>query len=135
MVTIGAGRADDPRQWVQAAYLLLDTIEDGGLDALGKLPAQAEIAAEMGVHRTTVSHAYRELAEMGIVYRVPGLGYFALPEAASERRPAGGRSRDTAGRRERPHCHDQRPKGDGHSREVVPPGHVRVVSRTMRPSR
>jgi len=74
MVTIGAGRADDPRQWVQAAYLLLDTIEDGGLDTLGKLPAQAEIAAEMGVHRTTVSHAYRELAEMGIVYRVPGLG-------------------------------------------------------------
>jgi DNA-binding GntR family transcriptional regulator len=74
MVTIGAGRADDPRQWVQAAYLLLDAIQDG---SVGKLPAQAEIAAEMGVHRATVSHAYRELAEMGIVYRVPGLGYFA----------------------------------------------------------
>jgi DNA-binding GntR family transcriptional regulator len=77
MVMIGAGRADDPRQWIQAAYLLLDAIEGGGLGELGKLPAQAEIAAEMGVHRTTISHAYRELADMGIVYRVPGLGYFA----------------------------------------------------------
>jgi DNA-binding GntR family transcriptional regulator len=74
---IGAGRAEDPRQWVRAAYLLLDAIEDGGLGELGKLPAQAEIATEMGVHRTTVSHSYRELADMGIVYRVPGLGYFA----------------------------------------------------------
>jgi DNA-binding GntR family transcriptional regulator len=77
MVMIGTGRADDPRQWVQAAYLLLDAIEDGGLGELGKLPAQAEVAAEMGVNRSTVSHAYRQLAEMGIVYRVPGLGYFA----------------------------------------------------------
>jgi DNA-binding GntR family transcriptional regulator len=76
-VMIGTGRADDPRQCVQAAYLLLDAIEDGGLGELGKLPAQAEVAAEMGVNRSTVSHAYRQLAEMGIVYRVPGLGYFA----------------------------------------------------------
>jgi DNA-binding GntR family transcriptional regulator len=79
MVMIGAGRADDPRQWVQAAYLLLDAIEGGGLGELGKLPAQAELAAEMGVNRVTVTRAYRELADMGIVYLVPGLGYFARP--------------------------------------------------------
>lgn len=77
MVMIGAGRADDPRQWVQAAYLVLDAIKDGSLGELGKIPAQAEIAAEMGVRQATVSRAYRELADMGIVYRVPGLGYFA----------------------------------------------------------
>jgi DNA-binding GntR family transcriptional regulator len=74
---IGDGRADDPRQWVQAAYLVLDAIEGGGLGELRKLPTQEEIAAEMGVHRATVSHAYRELVELGVVYRVPGLGYFA----------------------------------------------------------
>jgi DNA-binding GntR family transcriptional regulator len=74
---IGDGRADDPRQWVQAAYLVLDTIEDGGLGKLGKLPTQAEVAGEMGVSRATVSHAYRELVDLGIVYLVPGLGYFA----------------------------------------------------------
>lgn len=74
---IGAGRADDPRQWVQAAYLLLDAIRDGSLGELRKLPTQAEIAAEMGVHRATVSHAYWALADIGLVYRVPGLGYFA----------------------------------------------------------
>jgi DNA-binding GntR family transcriptional regulator len=56
---IGEGRADDPRQWVQAAYLVLDAIEDGALSGLGKLPTQEEIAAEMGVHRATVRHAYR----------------------------------------------------------------------------
>ena len=37
---ISAGRADDPRQWVQAAYLLLDAVE-GGLCDPGKLPTQA----------------------------------------------------------------------------------------------
>jgi DNA-binding GntR family transcriptional regulator len=79
MVMIGAGRADDPRQWVQAAYLILDAIEGGGLGELGKLPTQAELAAEMGVNRVTVSRAYRELSDMGIVYLVPGLGYFARP--------------------------------------------------------
>jgi DNA-binding GntR family transcriptional regulator len=77
MVTIGAGRADDPRQWVQAAYLLLDAIEGGGLGELGKLPTQAEVVEEMGVNRATVTRAYDELADMGIVYLVPGLGYFA----------------------------------------------------------
>ena len=82
MVTIGDGRGDDPRQWVQAAYLVLDAIEDGGIGELGKLPTQAEVAGEMGVNRATVSHAYRELADMGIVYRVPGLGYFAAAEGS-----------------------------------------------------
>jgi DNA-binding GntR family transcriptional regulator len=79
MVMIGAGRADDPRQWVQAAYLVLDAIEGGGLGELGKLPTQAELAAEMGVNRVTVTRAYRELTDMGIVCLVPGLGYFAHP--------------------------------------------------------
>jgi DNA-binding GntR family transcriptional regulator len=77
MVTIGEGRNDDPRQWVQAAYLVLDAIKVGDLGELGKLPTQAEVAEEMGVNRATVSHAYRELADIGIVYLVPGLGYFA----------------------------------------------------------
>jgi DNA-binding GntR family transcriptional regulator len=73
---IGAGRADDPRRWVQAAYLLLDAIEDG-LGDRGKLPTQAKVAAEIGVNRSTVTRAYQELADLGIVYLVPGLGYFA----------------------------------------------------------
>jgi|SRR5580692_2670806 DNA-binding GntR family transcriptional regulator len=95
---IGDGRADDPRQWVQAAYLVLDTIEDGDLDELGKLPTQAELAAGMGVNRSTVSHAYRELADLGIVYRVPGLGYFATAGAAGEHGPGTERGRRGTGR-------------------------------------
>jgi DNA-binding GntR family transcriptional regulator len=75
MVTIGAGR-DDPRAWVQAAYLLLDAVQDGQADPRGKLPAGTTIAARLGVHRMTVARAYRELADMGIIYLVPGYGYF-----------------------------------------------------------
>jgi DNA-binding GntR family transcriptional regulator len=75
MVTIGTGR-DDPRAWVQAAYLLLGAIQDGQTGPRGKLPAGSEIAAKLGVHRRTVARAYRELADMGIIYLVPGYGYF-----------------------------------------------------------
>ena len=64
---------------MQAAYLLLDAIQGSGLGELGKLPTQAKLAAEMGVNRVTVTRAYRELAGMGIVHLVPGLGYFARP--------------------------------------------------------
>jgi DNA-binding GntR family transcriptional regulator len=74
---IGAGRTEDPRQWVQAAYLILDAIEGKVPGELGRLPTQAEMAEEIGVKRATVTRAYHELADMGIVYLVPGLGYFA----------------------------------------------------------
>jgi DNA-binding GntR family transcriptional regulator len=75
MVTIGTGR-DDPRAWVQAAYLLLGAMQDGQTGPRGKLPAGPAIAAKLGVHRTTVARAYRELADMDIIYLVPGYGYF-----------------------------------------------------------
>ncbi len=80
MVTIGTGR-DDPRAWVQAAYLLLGAMQDGQTGPRGKLPAGSEIAAKLGVDPMTVARAYRELADMGIVYLVPGYGYF--PKAST----------------------------------------------------
>jgi DNA-binding GntR family transcriptional regulator len=30
----------------------------------------------MGITEATVTHAYRELVKMGIIYRVDGYGYF-----------------------------------------------------------
>ena len=80
MVTIGTGR-DDPRAWVQAAYLLLGAMQDGQTGSRGKLPAGPEIAAKLGVHPMTVARAHRELADMGIIYLVPGHGYF--PKAST----------------------------------------------------
>jgi DNA-binding GntR family transcriptional regulator len=75
MVTIGTGR-DDPRRWVQAAYLLLDTAEGGETGPQGKLPARAEIAAKLGVQKDTVTRAYRDLTARGVIHLVPGCGYF-----------------------------------------------------------
>ncbi len=73
MVIIGTGQ-DDPRGWVQAAYLLLDAAEEAGPS--GKLPSRSQIATKLGICEATVARAYRELTEMGIIYWVPGLGYF-----------------------------------------------------------
>jgi hypothetical protein len=75
MVTIGIGR-DDPRRWVKAAYLLIDTIESGETGPQDKLPTRSEVAAKLDISEAMVSRAYRELAGMGIVYRVHGHGYF-----------------------------------------------------------
>ena len=74
-MTIGTGR-DDPRAWVQAAYLLLGAMQEERTGPRGKLPAGSEIAAKLGVQRKTVARAYRELTDMGIIYLVPGYGYF-----------------------------------------------------------
>jgi DNA-binding transcriptional MocR family regulator len=70
MMTIGNGR-DDPRQWVKAAYLLMDAMDS---DADGKPPARWEIAAKLGIHQATVGRAYRELRALGIIRHVPGHG-------------------------------------------------------------
>jgi DNA-binding GntR family transcriptional regulator len=75
MPAIGYGRAD-PRYWVKAAYLLIDAIESGETGPKGRLPARSEVAARLDISEAMVSRAYRELAGMGIVYRVHGHGYF-----------------------------------------------------------
>ncbi|MGH3190175.1 MAG: GntR family transcriptional regulator [Streptosporangiaceae bacterium] len=76
MVTVGTGR-DDPRGWVRAAYVVLDVIEQAG--PRDKLPALAQIAAVCGVSRPTVGKACQELARRGLVYRIPGHGYYPRP--------------------------------------------------------
>jgi DNA-binding GntR family transcriptional regulator len=73
MVIIGTGPGD-PRAWVQAAYAITTALEDGG--PRDPLPTQPEIACELGVSTASVQRAYRELSAMGLVWLVPGLGYF-----------------------------------------------------------
>ena len=75
MVRIGTGR-DDPRQWVKAAYAVTDAIQRGQIGPRGKLPARSELACTLGVNQKTVARAYQELAGLGIIYLVPGHGYF-----------------------------------------------------------
>lgn len=75
MVTFGIGR-DDPRRWVKTAYAIADAVERGGTGPQDKLPPRSQVAATLGVHPTTVARAYRELTGLGVIYLVPGLGYF-----------------------------------------------------------
>ena len=75
MVRIGTGR-DDPRQWVKAAYTVTDAMQRGQIGPRGKLPARSELACTLGINQKTVARAYQELADMGIIYLVPGHGYF-----------------------------------------------------------
>ncbi len=52
LAVIGNGR-EDPRQWVKAAYLLIDAMDS---DPAGKPPSRSEIAAKLGIHQSTVGH-------------------------------------------------------------------------------
>jgi DNA-binding transcriptional MocR family regulator len=78
LAAIGDGR-NDPRRWVQAAYLLIDAIDS---DPDGKPPTRSEIAAKLGIHQTTVARAYRELRALGIIRHVPGHGILRAREAS-----------------------------------------------------
>ena len=75
VVTIGTGR-DDPRQWVKAAYAVTDAMQRGDIGPHGKLPARTQLACTLGVNQKTVARAYQELADIGIIYLVPGHGYY-----------------------------------------------------------
>jgi DNA-binding GntR family transcriptional regulator len=73
MVSIGVGPAD-PRAWVRAAYKFIEAAE---ASAPGdKLPAQAQITAELGISEATARRACRELARLGLIRLVPGHGYY-----------------------------------------------------------
>ena len=77
---IGTGRGD-PRRWVRTAYLIVDLIESGEAGPHRPVPSKPELAARLGVSQSSVQRAFRELAEMGIVYRVDGHGYYVnIPE-------------------------------------------------------
>jgi DNA-binding GntR family transcriptional regulator len=82
MVIIGTGPGD-PRAWVQAAYAITATLEVGGPH--DPLPTRPEIARELGISTESVQRAYRELSALGLVWLVPGLGYYPAPGSVSDR--------------------------------------------------
>ena len=75
VVIIGLGK-NDPRRWVKAAYAVLNAIESGGTGPRDPVPSKAELARKLGISADTAGRALRELADMGIVYHIPGRGYF-----------------------------------------------------------
>lgn len=76
--------ASRPRRQEVAYRALADDLRDGIVHqrfAEGRLPTEAELAQESGLSRQTVRHAYQELVNAGLVYRVPGRGTFVAEHA------------------------------------------------------
>ncbi len=65
-------RPPDPRAYMRLAALLRDQITPGE-----RLPPIGELRREYGHSRQTVSKAMHILQDEGLIYRVPGLGYYA----------------------------------------------------------
>jgi GntR family transcriptional regulator len=65
-------RKPDPRAYMRLAALLRDQLASGE-----PLPPIRELRAKHGHSRQTAGKALRILEEEGLIYRVPGLGYYA----------------------------------------------------------
>jgi DNA-binding GntR family transcriptional regulator len=66
----------DPRAYMRLAALIRQQITDGKLTPGGRLPSIAVLRREHGHSRQTVGKAMRILEDEGLIYRVPGLGYY-----------------------------------------------------------
>ena len=73
----------DPRAYMRLAAVIREQIAAGSLAPGGPLPSIAALRREQGHSRQTASKAMRVLAEEGLIYRVPGLGYYVAASAGS----------------------------------------------------
>ncbi len=77
----------DPRAYVRLAALIRQQIADGTLSRGARLPSIAILRRDHGHSRQTVGKAMHLLEDEGLIYRVPGLGYYvsAITAAAARR--------------------------------------------------
>lgn len=77
-------RDDSEPLYLQLLAALEEAVRAGALDAGERLPSERELASRLGLSRTTVAGAYRELEARGLVRSHVGRGTFvcATPEAA-----------------------------------------------------
>lgn len=84
------GEPDDFRLWVNIANDLIQDISAGKFTPGKPLPSKDELAERYGSSSGPPQRAFRELGELGLIYRVPGLGYYPVPgrkrDALTERR-------------------------------------------------
>lgn len=69
------GREQQPA-YRRLSEALRAAIEEGQFEDGKPMPTEAQLGAEHGVSRHTVSQAFRDLVSDGLVYRVPGRGTF-----------------------------------------------------------
>ena len=67
-------RADGPSLYLQLAGALASAVAGGGLGVGERLPSERELAGVLGVSRTTVVAAYRELEARGLARGHVGRG-------------------------------------------------------------
>jgi len=72
----------DPRAYMRLAALVREQIASGKLAPGAQLPSIAVLRREHGRSRQTVGKAMRILAGEGLIYRVPGLGYYVSCDRA-----------------------------------------------------
>ena len=77
----------DPRAYMQLAAFIRQQIAEGTLTRGTRLPSIAVLRRDHGHSRQTVGKAMHVLEDEGLIYRVPGLGYYvsAIPAAAHGR--------------------------------------------------
>jgi GntR family transcriptional regulator len=72
---------DDQPIWRQIKDRVLAAILDGGIKEGEPLPSVRQVALDLQVNPLTVSKAYQELADDGLVERRRGLGMFVIEGA------------------------------------------------------
>jgi GntR family transcriptional regulator len=80
-MTTAGGQHDDPRAYMRLASLLRQQISDGTLRPGQPTPSITTLTQEHGIARQTAAKALRLLEAEGLVYRVPGLGYYVTGSA------------------------------------------------------
>ena len=72
--------------WRQLADAIEDDIRSGSREPGSKLPSVA-VHAAAGISQATSTRAYRELADRGLVYAVPGSGTFVTDPVPESGKP------------------------------------------------
>ena len=67
---------EDPRAYVRIADMLRQQITAGLLKVGEPVPSITTLTQDHGVARQTAAKALQMLESEGLVYRVPGLGYY-----------------------------------------------------------
>jgi GntR family transcriptional regulator len=75
---------DDQPIWRQIKDRVLAAILDGGIKEGEPLPSVRQVALDLQVNPLTVSKAYQELADEGVVERRRGLGMFVIEGARKD---------------------------------------------------
>jgi DNA-binding GntR family transcriptional regulator len=80
-VAVAEANTRDPRAYLRIAALIRQQITEGTLRPTGPAPTITQLVRDHGHARQTCAKALRLLVDEGLMYPVPGLGYYVRPDA------------------------------------------------------